>query len=165
MGLEHGPQKGGASAGALLQGETGHIQHLRGAGLDVSEPSIPHGCDLLSSEAQSILNRNKLYISSVSIVYGIPASFRASARMDTIEGRRSFRITHANPNARKVYFEKKVHHWLSSPTRDAVNGIRKIIDIGHAFMAARKCRDVEITRLLALMGCQDSSRLPAFLLA
>jgi hypothetical protein len=45
----------------LLQGETGQLQHRRGAGLDVGEPSIPHGCDLLSSEAQSILNRHKLY--------------------------------------------------------------------------------------------------------
>jgi hypothetical protein len=59
MGLERGLKRG-EQAPKLLQGEAGQIQHLRGAGLDVSEPYIPHGCDLLSSEAQYILNRNKL---------------------------------------------------------------------------------------------------------
>jgi len=37
MGLERGLKRG-EQAPKLFQGETGQIQHLRGAGLDVSEP-------------------------------------------------------------------------------------------------------------------------------
>jgi len=43
-----------------IQGQTGQIQHLERAGLEVDESSIPHGCGLLSLEAQDLINRNKL---------------------------------------------------------------------------------------------------------
>jgi hypothetical protein len=47
-----------------IQGQTGQIQPLERAGLEVDESSIPHSCGLLSLEAQDIINRNKLYYRS-----------------------------------------------------------------------------------------------------
>jgi hypothetical protein len=44
----------------LIQGQTGQIQHLQRAGLEVGESSMPHSCGLLSLEAHDIINRNKL---------------------------------------------------------------------------------------------------------
>ena len=44
----------------LIQGQTGQLQYLERAGLEVSESSIPHGGGLLSLEAKDIINRNNL---------------------------------------------------------------------------------------------------------
>jgi hypothetical protein len=52
-----------------IQGQTGQIQHLERAGLQVGESSMPHGSGLLSSEAQHIINRNELYYLSTQIHY------------------------------------------------------------------------------------------------
>jgi len=43
----------------LLQGQTGQIQPLKRAGLEVGESSMPHGSGLLALEAQDIINRNE----------------------------------------------------------------------------------------------------------
>jgi hypothetical protein len=58
MGLEGGLKRWD-QAPELIQGQTGQIQHLKRAGLKVGEASMPHSCGLLS-EAQDIINRNKL---------------------------------------------------------------------------------------------------------
>lgn len=57
MCLEHG-FKGWDQRPKLLDGETGEIEHLDGAGLDVGEPSRTHSSGLLSSEAQDTINRD-----------------------------------------------------------------------------------------------------------
>jgi hypothetical protein len=44
----------------LVHGETGQIQDLRRAGLEIGEPSRAHSCGLLSLEAQYTLNRDEL---------------------------------------------------------------------------------------------------------
>src|SRR6266511_5848151 len=48
MGLERG-LKGWDQALKLVDAETGYIQYLRGAGLDVDEPETSHGCSLPSA--------------------------------------------------------------------------------------------------------------------
>src|SRR6266511_1689494 len=58
--LKHG-FKGRNQPLKLLQRQAGQVQHLRGAGLHVGEPSMAHGGSLLSSEAQAIINRDELY--------------------------------------------------------------------------------------------------------
>jgi hypothetical protein len=45
----------------LVYGETGQIQDLRRAGLEIGEPSCAHSCGLLSLETQYTLNRDDLY--------------------------------------------------------------------------------------------------------
>jgi hypothetical protein len=45
----------------LVHGETGQIQDLRRAGLEIGEPSRAHSSGLLSLEAQYTLNRDELY--------------------------------------------------------------------------------------------------------
>ena len=42
----------------LIDGETGSIAPLCGAGLEIGEPSSAHGGGLLSSEAQDTINRD-----------------------------------------------------------------------------------------------------------
>jgi hypothetical protein len=44
----------------LGHGETGQIQDLRRAGLEIGEPSRAHRCGLLSLETQYTLNRDEL---------------------------------------------------------------------------------------------------------
>ena len=44
----------------FVHGETGQIQDLRRAGLEIGEPSRAHSCGLLSLEAQYTLNRDDL---------------------------------------------------------------------------------------------------------
>ena len=60
VALERGLQ-GGDQRLKLLHGETGQIQDLRRAGLQIGEPSRAHSCGLLSLEAQYTLNRDELY--------------------------------------------------------------------------------------------------------
>jgi hypothetical protein len=60
MGLKGG-RKRRDHAPQLIQGQTGRIQHLERAGLEVGESSIPPGGGLLSLEAKDIINRNNLY--------------------------------------------------------------------------------------------------------
>jgi hypothetical protein len=59
MRLECG-LKGRDEALELRDGETGPIEHLCRAGLEIGEPSTPHGGGLLSSEAQDTTNRDEL---------------------------------------------------------------------------------------------------------
>ncbi len=47
MSLEPG-LKGRDQLPKLIDGETGQIQDLRGAGLEIGKPQTPHGCGLLS---------------------------------------------------------------------------------------------------------------------
>ena len=44
----------------LIHGETGPIEHLCGASLEIDEPSRAHGGGFLSSEAQDTINRDEL---------------------------------------------------------------------------------------------------------
>jgi hypothetical protein len=44
----------------LLDGETGSIEHLCRAGLEIGEPQLPHGGGLLASEVQDTINRDEL---------------------------------------------------------------------------------------------------------
>jgi hypothetical protein len=44
----------------FVHGETGQIQDLRRAGLEIGEPSRAHSCGLLSLEAKYTLNRDEL---------------------------------------------------------------------------------------------------------
>jgi hypothetical protein len=55
MGLKGGLKRRD-QAPKLIQGQTGQIQHLKRAGLEVGESSMPHRGGLLSSEAQDIIN-------------------------------------------------------------------------------------------------------------
>jgi hypothetical protein len=57
VGLERG-LKGWDQLPKLVPRETGQIQDLRGAGLQIGKPSTAHGCDLLSLEAQHTINRD-----------------------------------------------------------------------------------------------------------
>jgi hypothetical protein len=59
MRLERG-LKGWDQALEFLHGETGPIQDLRRAGLEIGESSHAHRCGLLSLEAQYTLNRDEL---------------------------------------------------------------------------------------------------------
>jgi hypothetical protein len=53
-GIEHGDDEAG-------QGETGRIEHLCRAGLQIGKPSSSHGAGLLSSEAQQSTNLDEFY--------------------------------------------------------------------------------------------------------
>jgi hypothetical protein len=57
MRLERG-LKGRDQVPKLVQGKTGQIQDLRGAALEIGEPSRAHGGGLLSLEAQHTINRD-----------------------------------------------------------------------------------------------------------
>ena len=57
MGLKGGLKRRG-QVPKLLQGQTGQIQHLCGAGLKIGEPSRAHGGGLLSLEAQYTIKRD-----------------------------------------------------------------------------------------------------------
>jgi len=57
MGLERG-LKGRDSRPQLVHRETGQIEHLCRAGLQIDEPSRAHGGGLLSLEAQYTINRD-----------------------------------------------------------------------------------------------------------
>jgi hypothetical protein len=54
--------KGWDQALKRIEGETGQIEDLCRVGLDLSEPSTPHGGGLLSPEAQDTINRDELYL-------------------------------------------------------------------------------------------------------
>jgi hypothetical protein len=45
----------------LVHREPGHIEPLRGVGLEIGETSRAHGRGLLSSEAQDTTNRDELF--------------------------------------------------------------------------------------------------------
>jgi len=57
MGLEGG-LKGGDQRLQLVHGETGQIEHLDRAALEIGEPSRSPGGGLLSLEAQDTINRD-----------------------------------------------------------------------------------------------------------
>ena len=57
MGFARG-LKGWDQALKLIEGETGQIESLCRAGLEIGEPSRAHSCGLLSSEAQHTINRD-----------------------------------------------------------------------------------------------------------
>jgi hypothetical protein len=57
MGLERG-LKGRDQRPTLVHGETGQIQDIRRAALELGEPSRAHGGGLLSWEAQHTINRD-----------------------------------------------------------------------------------------------------------
>ena len=59
MGLKGG-RKRRDQAPTRIQGQTGHLQPLERAALEVGESSMPHGGGLLSLKAKDIINRNKL---------------------------------------------------------------------------------------------------------
>jgi hypothetical protein len=60
MGLERGLKRRHQRL-KLLHGETGHIEHLCGAALEIGKPSSSHGSGLRSSEAEHTINRDELY--------------------------------------------------------------------------------------------------------